>query len=63
MDRTTTHRYGTAAAGVARARVGYLAVCVHTAAANVNVAKGSWSIPSFMTTAHKPEPRLLVTTS
>jgi hypothetical protein len=64
----TTQRYGTtAAAGVARVRIGngpaqaYGAACVH--ADKRNVLMSAWSIPSFMTTAHKPEPRLLVTTS
>lgn len=54
-----------AAAGVARVRVGYGAACVHSNqhAAKRNVLQGSWSIPSFMTTAHKPGPRPLVTTS
>ena len=60
-----THSYGSygtsAAAGVARARVGYGAACVH--AEKRNVLAGSWSIPSFMTTDHKPGPRPLVTTS
>jgi hypothetical protein len=62
----TTQRYGTtAAAGVARVGNGpaqaYGAACVH--ADKRNVLMSAWSIPSFMTTAHKPEPRLLVTTS
>jgi hypothetical protein len=70
MYGTTTQRYGRpAAAGVARAHVAYGAavgnVCVH--AEKRNVLEGalgcSWSIPSFMTTAHKPGPRPLVTTS
>ncbi len=69
MYATTTQRSGfTAAAGVARVReasaarhVGYGATCAHADKRNVLI--GSWSIPSFMATAHKPEPRLLVTTS
>lgn len=62
MYGTTTQRHGyTAAAGVARGRAGHGAACVHAAKRNVLV--GSWSIPSFMTTAHKPGPRPLVTTS
>ena len=66
MYGTTTQRYGRpAAADVARAQVGYGAatgtVCVH--ADKRNALLGSWSIPSFMTTAHKPGPRPLVTTS
>jgi hypothetical protein len=57
MYGTTTHRNGPANAGVARARVGY-AACVDA------TVLGSWSIPSFKAmTAHKPGPRLLVTTS
>jgi hypothetical protein len=59
MYGTTTHRYGPANAGAARGRVA-IAACVDT---TVLVA-GSWSIPSFSAmTAHKPGPRLLVTTS
>jgi len=69
MYATTTQRSGfTAAAGVARVReavatrhVAYGASCAH--ADKRNVLTGSWSIPSFMAIDHKPEPRLLVTTS
>jgi hypothetical protein len=69
MYATTTQRSGfTAAAGVARVReafvtrhAGYDATCAHADKRNVLI--GSWSIPSYMATAHKPEPRLLVTTS
>jgi hypothetical protein len=57
MYGITTHRYGPADAGVARARFAN-AVCVDA------TVLGSWSIPSFKAmTAHKPGPRLLVTTS
>jgi hypothetical protein len=65
MYATTTQRSGqSAAASVASVHVGYGAVgavCVH--ADKRNALLGSWSIPSFMTTAHKPGPRPLVTTS
>lgn len=69
MYATTTERSGfTAAAGVARVRVAFVtrhvadgATCAHADKRNDLI--GSWSIPSFMATAHKPEPRLLVTTS
>ena len=59
MYATTTHRNGPANAGVARAS----AYAPRRCAIDATVL-GSWSIPSFMAmTAHKPEPRLLVTTS
>lgn len=62
MHGTTTQRYGLpAVAGVARAHVGYGAICGHADKRNALI--GAWSVPSIMTTAHKPGPRLLVTTS
>jgi hypothetical protein len=50
-DTTTTQRYGTAAAAVARVRYAHVAV-------NDLMGSGSWSIPCTVPeTFHKPRPR------
>jgi hypothetical protein len=53
MNATTTQRHGMAALGVARVHAAYAS----TVKANALMANGSWSIPCFTSTDHKPRPR------